>query len=166
MLSKIAMSLLGVIALLGAPRQARQPAAPEPPDVSLCSLLSRPADYDGKEVRIRAQYNLGFEWSYFDDESCKEYAVKTTPYRTADVVWAKFDESVKSATGPEVYAKFREASAFCCPDGWRTKRTELAVVGRFFKAAGDEGYGHMGRYAFQILVKKVESVGETKLTSP
>jgi hypothetical protein len=165
MLLKTGALLLGVFTLLGVQTQTRHPAAPEPPTVSLCSLLSRPAEYDGKEVRIRAQYNLGFEWSYFYDGSCKEYAEQTTPFRTANVVWAELDESVKSSTESAVYGKFREASSFCCPDGWRTKQTEMTVTGKFFKA-GDEGYGHLGRYAFQIVIKKVESVGDTKMTTP
>lgn len=81
------------------------------------------------------------------------------------MVWAELDESVKSSTEPEVYKKFREASSFCCPDGWRTKQTEVTVTGKFLKA-GDKGYGHLGRYAFQIVIKKVESVGDTKMTTP
>jgi hypothetical protein len=145
--------------------QTRQPAAPEPPAVSLCSLLSSPADYDGKKIRIRAEYNLGFEWSYFDDASCKEYAVKTTPFWTANVVWAEFGESVNSSTEPAAYEKLKVARSLCCPDGWRTRQTEMVFTGKFFKA-GDKGYGHEERYAFKLVVEKVEDVGESKLIDP
>ncbi|PYS82400.1 MAG: hypothetical protein DMF67_13035 [Acidobacteria bacterium] len=172
MLAKIALSLLTLTTLINAQGQSSRANAPQPsseiPTVSLCALLSKPADYDGKEIRVRAQYNVGFEWSYFDS-SCKEYAIETTPYWTANVVWAEFGESVKTATEPEIYEKFKQARGLCCPDGWRTQQTELLVTGKFFKARSigyEYGFGHEGRYAFKIVVDKVEEVGATKTVSP
>ena len=159
MMSKVVIMLLGLVALISAQTQAGQTAASGPPTVSLCSLLSKPADYDGKEIRVRTQYNLGFEWSYFDDESCKEYAVKSTPFWIANVVWAEFDESVKSSTEPAVYEKLKVARSLCCPDGWRTRQTDVVFTGKFFKA-GLKGYGHHERYALKLVVQRVEEVGE------
>jgi hypothetical protein len=131
----------------------------------LCDLLSRPADYHGKEIRVRAQYSLGFESSYLDDASCQSYAVETTPYLVANVVWAEFDESVESSTGPKIRRKLAAARSLCCPSGWRTSRTEMLVSGKFF-AAGRGGYGHTGRYAFKLVVGKVEEVGDAKMVDP
>lgn len=107
MLAKTCILMLTALSLLGAPNQSGRAsglgtAASDTPSVSLCSLLGKPADYDGKEVRLRATYNIGFEWSYFDGPRCKEYAVETTPYRAAKVAWAEFDESVNSSARPEV----------------------------------------------------------------
>lgn len=131
--------------------------------------MTKPADYDGKEIRVRATYNVGFEWAYFNDTSCKGRALESTPFRYANVVWAEFGNSVETSSKPEIYEKFRQAEGFCCPEGWRTKHTELLVTGKFFKAGSDDvgkGYGHEGRYVFQIVVDKVEEVGVTTMTSP
>jgi hypothetical protein len=46
-----------------------QTPPPEIPTVGLCSLLAKPKDYDGKRVRVRAEYHAGFEYSYLDDTS-------------------------------------------------------------------------------------------------
>lgn len=144
---------------------SQDPSPPEVSTVTLCALLSKPADYDGKETRVRAEYNLGFEWEYFADPSCKDYAVKTTPYWIANVVWAEFDKSVDASTGPEIYQRLVKARSLCCLSGWRTSQTELLVTGRFFKAH-DSGYGHLSRYAFKLVVSKVEEVGDTRLVDP
>ncbi|MBC7930975.1 MAG: hypothetical protein H7Z38_10480 [Rubrivivax sp.] len=173
MLAKIALSLMTLTVIVGAQSKPPHKNIPhissERPTVSLCALLSKPADYDGKEIRVRAQYNIGFEWSYFDASSCKEYAVETTPYRTANVVWAEFNKSVETETKTEVYEKFRKAKGVCCPDGWRTNQTELVITGKFFKtnnAAYGQGYGHLGLYAYKMVVDTVEEVGDTKTVSP
>jgi hypothetical protein len=173
MLLRTVLSLLILTAVVGA--QSKPPSAGAPqssseiPTVSLCALLSKPADYDGKEIRVRAQYSIGFEWAYFDDSSCTEYAYETTPFWIANIVWAEFDKSVETETKLEVYEKFRKARGFCCPDEWRTKQTALVVTGKFFKAKGVDyghGYGHLGLYAYKIVVDKVEEVGDTKTVAP
>jgi hypothetical protein len=172
MVAKMCVLLLAVFSFLGAQTQSRPNVAPEAPasetpTISLCSLFSKPADYDGKKVKVRALYNIGFEWAYFDDPSCKEYAVKSTPFWTGNVVCAEFDESVKSSTQPKVYDKFRGVRSFCCPDDWQTKQTEIVFTGKFFRAKADgRGYGHLGRYALKLVVDKVEEVGETKVFRP
>jgi hypothetical protein len=166
MLVKMSLLLLATLITLGA--QTRPPAksapkssASEIPTVSLCALLSKPADYHDKEVRVRARYHIGFEYSYLDDSSCKDYAAETTPYRTGNVVWAEFDRSVEAKTEPEVYREFKESASLCCPAGWRDTQAELVVTGMFFKA-GVEGYGHLGRYAMKVAVSKIEEVNATE----
>lgn len=168
MSTRIGLLLLVFASLNGAQSQpyhanARQSSTSEIPTVSLCTLLSKPAEYNGKEIRVSAQYHIGFEYSYFDDPSCKDYAVETTPYWTGNTVWAEFGESVEAATKPEVYKKFREKANLCCPSGWRDSQAEVVVTGRFFKAEVEgEGYGHSGRYALQIIVNRVEKVCDAK----
>ena len=143
---------------------APAPSASETPTVGLCALLSKPDDYNGKEIKVRARYHIGFEYSYFDDPACNDYAVVSTPFWEGDVVWAEFDKSVEATTKPEIYSDFRRAASLCCPDGWRDTEVELLVVGKFSKAnylghASDKGYGHMGRYALQLVVSRIEAVG-------
>jgi hypothetical protein len=168
MLAKTGILMLTALSLLGAPNQSGrasglEPAASDIPAVSICALLVKPADYDGKEVRVRATYNIGFEWSYFDGPRCKEYAAETTPYWTANVVWAEFDESANSSTRPEVLEKLKRARSLCPDDMWRTQETEMTVTGRFLKAKSvDEGYGHMGRYPYKLVVTGIAEAGDTK----
>jgi hypothetical protein len=171
-IATIGVLTLTSLSLLVAPGQTNgagglQTAAPDTTAVSLCALLGKPADYDGKEVRLRATYNIGFEWSYFDGPSCKEYAVETTPYWAANVAWAEFDESVKSSVRPEVLEKLKRARSLCPDDMFRTQKTEMVVTGKFFQAkSGDDGYGHFGRYAFKLVVSGVEEVGNTRPGCP
>ena len=166
MLIKIVLLPLILLSLLWAqkpprPTNATQPSKSETPIVSLCDLLSKPDDYNGKEIKVRAQYHIGFEYSYFVDPSCKNYAVVTTPFWMGNVVWTEFDESVEVATKPEIYCNFRRLASICCPDGWRDTEVELLVVGRFSKAI-NKGYGHLGRYALQLVVGRIEEVSDTK----
>lgn len=171
MLAKISLLLLIVISSVVAQSQSAYTNTPqstspsEVPTVSLCALLSKPTDYHGKEIRVRAEYNLGFEWSYFADDSCKDFAVETTPYLTANVVWAEFGKYVEASSKPEISQKLIKARSLCYPSGWCTSRTKMVVSGKFFKA-DDSGYGHLGRYAFEFIVSKVEEVGDTKILAP
>ena len=127
--------------------------------ISICTLLSKPADYNGKEIRISAAYHFGFEYNYFDDLTCKEYAVETTPYWNGNVIWATFDLfSVASSTKPRVYKQFRRVTEGCCIPGQGDTHLELVVVGRFSKADDNKGYGSAGRYALQLVVSKIEKI--------
>jgi hypothetical protein len=166
MLTKIGLLSLALLCLLGAqkptcPAHATKPPASETPVVSLCDLLRKPADYDGKEIKVRAQYHIGFEYLSLDDPSCKDYAVVTTPHWIGNVVWAEFDESVEATTKPEIYSDFKRLASVCCPAGWRDTEVELLVVGKFSRA-GDKGYGHLGRYALQLVISRIEEVRDTK----
>jgi hypothetical protein len=40
--------------------------------VSFCDMISRPADFDGKEVRVTATYSQTFHEGIFYDDSCLE----------------------------------------------------------------------------------------------
>ena len=160
-----------ILALLAAPAQQSATTGKgdsrtlptEVPTVGICSLYAKPKEYHGKRVRVRAEYHLGFEYSYLDDTSCKEFAIKSTPFRIGNVVWAEFDPSaLKSSTDPEVYKKFREQASVCCPDGWRDTRVDVVVTGKFSMASGEEGsgFGHLGGYALRLSVERIEEVGE------
>ena len=140
-----------------------QVTATEIPTVSLCTLLSKPADYNGKEIRVHAKYHIGFEHSYLDDSSCKEYAVETTPYWTGNVVWAEFDRlSVETLTEQNVYKEFQSNVANCCSLERRDAKMELVVVGRFSKASDKVGYGHFKRFALQLVINKIEKASKTE----
>jgi hypothetical protein len=172
MLARMSLLLLATLSSLGTQTPPRTNIAPAPfaseiPTVGLCALLSKPADYHGKEVRVRAQYHIGFEYSYFVDRSCKNYAVETTPFWYGHVVWVEFDESVEVTTKPEIYSDFRRSASICCPDEWRDTEVELSVVGKFSKSnyqgpASDKGYGHSGRYALQLVVSRIEAVSASE----
>jgi hypothetical protein len=148
---------------------ANAQSAPEPqiPTVAYCDLLSRPSDYDGKRIRIRAEYNSGFEHSVFSDSAC----VKA--WDTKKLVWVEFDESVNTNTKPKILKRFREAR-FHQPvnergeidvekwqkEQWLNWYVELTVVGEFRKSKDpDFGFGHTNAYPFKLVVSKIENVG-------
>ncbi len=170
--SKILLLLLPLISFYGLQERPlrnsiAQPGSRKVVAVDLCTLLSKPADYDDKEVRVRATYHIGFEHSYLDDSSCKEYAVETTPYWTGNVVWAAFDRpSIEASTEPNTYDEFKRVAKPCCPPDWRDTEVELTVVGRFFKADGEVGYGHSKIYALQLVIDKIEAVNIKKAVVP
>lgn len=161
MISLLLVALCSLVSVQGQSLRTNdaQSSSADIPTVTLCDLYSKPDDYNGKEVRVRARYHIGFEHSYFGDTSCKVFAVKTTPFWIGNIVWADFDESIKASTKPEVYKQFKEAASVCCPDGWRDTQVDLVITGRFCKAEEkDSGYGHGGIHALKIVVNKIEEV--------
>ena len=62
MFAKSFILLLALTSFVDA--NAQSASAPQIPTVAYCELLSKPDDYDGKRIRIRAEYNSGFEHSY------------------------------------------------------------------------------------------------------
>ena len=140
------------------------------PTVAYCDLLGKPDDYDGKIIRIRAEYNSGFEHSVFSDSAC----VKA--WDAKKLIWVEFDESVNVNTRPKTLKKF-EAARFHQPvndkgeidvekwqkEQWLNWYVELMVVGEFRKSKDpDFGFGHMNAYPYKIVVSKIEDVGVLK----
>ena len=60
--------------------------------VSFCDLVARPADFDGKTVKVTATYNFGPEGSSFSDDRCDD---KETPSKAA--AFAEFSGVTREA---------------------------------------------------------------------
>jgi hypothetical protein len=149
---------------------AQSASAPEIPTVAYCDLLSKPDAYDGKQIRIRSEYNSGFEHSVFSDSAC----VKA--WDTRKLIWVEFDESVNTNTKPKILKRFREAR-FHQPvdekgeldvEKWQKEQrlnwyVELTVIGEFRKSKDPNfGFGHTNAYPFKLVVSNIEDVGALK----
>jgi len=137
-----------LILAVGAPSPstdvARSSDRKDVPTVAYCDLLRNPDAYNGKQVRITADYRLGFEWSELYCLECWGMEGRT---------WADFDE-VGSCTRNAVR---RLTKAY---EG----TFKLTVVGEFQSSGGR--YGHMGAYRYQFVVKCVEEAKRLLKGSP
>jgi hypothetical protein len=132
--------------------------------VRYCDLIAKPDGFDGKLIRLRAEYDSGWEHSVFADD---QY-VKT--WDTKKLVWVEFDSALASNTEPTILARFEKATwrpetdrDGRITDKSRSWRAELTVVGVFRKSNDPSfGFGHTNAYPFMIAVSKVERVGTLK----
>lgn len=130
--------------------------------VSYCNLLSKADDYDGKQIRISAEYNSGWEHSVVADQTCVER------FDPKQLIWVEFADSVDVKTKPRILAKFRAAQYRPKTDkrGQITDLSknwyvELTIVGMFHKAKNPGfAFGHTNAYPLMIVVSKIERVGK------
>ena len=140
----------------------------EPPVVGYCDLISNPDAYNGKEIRLRAEYQSGFETSFFFDSKCVK---RLDPKK---IVWVEFDDLEISKNTPEIVKRFHDVlyRPETDKDGrmtsrWWTWYVKLQVVGLFQTATDSTGgFGHMGGYAFMLTVSRIENVGKLKKQRP
>ena len=120
--------------------------------VTLCELLSNPAAYDGKIVRVTGTHLTGYEASLFEDPKCPNRA------------WIEFDENAERETAPAVWKRWQngyESSIEPCDPsttyayGHTVRMTVIARV----DAAKGKRYGHLNAFDVQLTILKVESTG-------
>jgi hypothetical protein len=144
-----------LLSLLPAFAQNNRPASSDIPAITFCDLIQNPELYHGKEVRFRATYLANSRVGVFGDPNCSSRENRT---------WAEFDgTSIEATSGPEVYRKVKEQilCGGCGADNhWR--ETEMLVTGIF--NGDDTGHGRLGAYRFNLTVKTVEEISETKET--
>ena len=68
--------------------------------VRYCDLVANPDGYDGKQIRLRAEYDSGSEHSVFADDHC----VKS--WDAQKLVWVEFDSALASNTKAPTMARF------------------------------------------------------------
>jgi len=102
--------------------------------VAFCDLLRNPAQYDGKEVRVRATYRYGFEWSQLYCIDCIDKGK----------AWLKFSDNLDEAS---------QRSLRKLPKG--AGIANLTVQG-VFSSVGT--FGHSNGYRYQILASKISDV--------
>jgi hypothetical protein len=105
------------------------------PTVTYCDLIRNPSRYDKKEVRVKAVFRVGYEWEEIYCLDCFD-----TDQRT----WIKFDDEVDSCTKRDISKLI----------GAREGTFSIVAVGEF--QSSGRGYGHMGAYRYQFVVKCVE----------
>ena len=103
--------------------------------VGYCDLMRSAEQYKGKLVRVSAVYRYGFEWSELYCLEC-ENAART---------WVDFDESFQSSTK----SSLRKKIGYHGPQG---RTVMVTFVGKFEYGT----YGHMGAYAYRLLINRLE----------
>jgi hypothetical protein len=150
--------------LLAAAINAQTAPASQISVVRYCALLAKPKAYDGKQIRLRAEYDSGWEHSVFADDKC----AKT--WEPKKLIWAEFDDAIASNTEAAIMARF-EKSRWCpetdrdgrISDKSRSWRVNLTVFGVFHKATdANFGFGNTNAFPFMITVSKIERVGDLK----
>ncbi len=134
------------------------------PTVGYCQLLANMDDYDGKQIRITAEYNSGFEHSVLSDHSC----VKS--FDPKRLIWIDFDDSLSTNTRANTLAKFQAAqyrpktnNRGVITDQWKNWYVELTTVGIFYKSKDPSfGFGHTNAYPQKLVVFRIERVGKLK----
>jgi hypothetical protein len=105
-----------------------------PTKVTLCQLLSKPEQYNGKEVVVRARYNHGFEWSVLHSPEC---------FSQENLVWLDLSQVKNKASLKPL-------------GGWETTDTfNLTVQGIFLSG---KRYGHLGSYRYQIIASELSDI--------
>ena len=124
--------------VLSAPcQQTKQLDSEVIPTVSLCELVRNQNPYAEKEVRVRATWQYGFEWSFLYDRECMDRDNK---------VWAEYADEDSLCPLTKKSLKRLKKRRF-------DNKADVVVVGKFY--SGDH-YGHMNGYQYQFIVSCVE----------
>jgi hypothetical protein len=113
------------------------------PTMTYCDLLFKSSDYDGKVVRVRGIYKVGFENSDLSSPECDLGFLNT---------WVTFDSEFDKLTERKWRGKLQKS------DG--VQGLDVVFVGRFKEAGSGawSGFGHQNMYSYQLDVLTAESV--------
>src|SRR2546423_4455605 len=100
--SQLTWTLIAVLASVAATNAQSKPAF-EPPTVRYCDLISNPDAYDGKQIRLRAEYESAFEASVFADSKCVK---RWDPKK---LIWVEFGDVAFSKTRATTLKQFEDA---------------------------------------------------------
>jgi hypothetical protein len=144
--------------------------AVDAPTVAYCDVVHDPASFDGRIVRVRAVYFVGFEGSLFRDKNCD-----------SNPSWVKFDPAFEKATNSKVRKRFRrmaDASPVKTRDGGIShpvKSVEVLVVALFegvkptYKLGNrnlSTGFGHLNAFDYQFIVLSIEEAKAVTESAP
>jgi hypothetical protein len=103
-----------------------------PTKVTLCQLLSKPEQYNGKEMVVRAQYRRGFEWSVLYSPDC---------FSQEKLVWLDLSQVKNKASLKPL-------------GGFENTDFNLTVQG----VVSCKRYGHLGQYRYQIVANELSDI--------
>jgi len=106
---------------------------PEP--VKFCDLLRNPAQYNGKEVTVRASHRYGFEWSYLFCLDCPNLQGH---------VWLEFSDDLDDASRKALKRQPKDAGV-----------VNITVRGKFFSGST---YGHLNGYKYEFVANSASDV--------
>jgi hypothetical protein len=101
--------------------------------VTFCDLVRNPEKYNGEEVRVRATYRYGYEWSYLYCLDCLDKGK----------VW--FDAAALDHASARSLRKLPKYAGIA----------NLTVKGVFVSGGT---YGHQNGYRYQIVADKISDV--------
>src|SRR5262249_52876486 len=107
------------------------------PTMSYCDLVRNSREFDGKIIRVRGAYRVGFEWAELYCSNCSERAEKT---------WIEFSEEE-------------------CPKSKKIKGDRIVNVTFVGKFQTGQLYGHENGYKHQLVVTCVEAAETVIKTS-
>lgn len=120
------------------PSQRKGNTLETPEPVSYCELFRNPGRYPaGEQVRIRATWTYGFEWSYLSDRECLNEPRAMFELADEDKLCAASKKNIKKINHK----------------GFNSK-ADVIVVGKLHDCGG---CGHMGSYHYQFVVTCFES---------
>jgi len=137
---------------------------------TVCDITSRPQEFDGKIVRVRAQVVSGFEISAIGDRDCQVWL--SYPGAGVDAM-VSFGGSTPQLSRPEIVLKrdraFRQMTRFLEAEmyprerrsicmGCRRYEVTATMIGRVDHAAGRGGFGHLNGYKTRLLLQSVAEV--------
>ena len=115
------------------------------PSISFCDLVSNPAYYNGKIVRLKVRYLIGPETRVIYDQRCDGQA------------WVDFDSVFEACTNKSVRARLQHPDYPNIGDFQSgTWESELVTVGMFLYH--ERGYGHLNAYKYKFHMKWIEKV--------
>ncbi len=136
---KFAMLLLLLMVISPSPSSQRkgkvsQSLAP----VSYCELFGNPSRYQaGEQVRIKATWTYGFEWSYLSDRECLSDPKAMFELADEDKLCAASKKNIKKIN-----------------DKGYNNKADVIVVGKLRDCGG---CGHMASYHYKFVVTCFES---------
>jgi hypothetical protein len=130
----LVVSLLGVLSACARQTKTSQTAVPTLPDLSFCEVVAKPADFDGKIIRLHAVFQFGLHGPTVGDRSCAS---------VDNITWANLS--------PEKWAELERAA----PAG----AVDLVAVGKFARNVGSGDTDlWKDRAPFQFEVLSVEKI--------
>jgi hypothetical protein len=114
--------------------------------IAYCDLVKNPSLYDGKTVRVSANYIVGFEWAYLSDEKCpseQDNETKTWIIIPEKANLCEDAGQVKTSLPPQINRS-------------ETLERKVILTGIFHNSSG----GHLDRYPFTMEFICLKEAGE------
>ena len=102
--------------------------------VKFCDLLRNPQKYAGEQVKVRASWEYGFEWTYLFCFDCED----------SGRAWLDFSDDLDRSSEKVLKHKPKGAAL-----------VNITLVGTL---VGPGTYGHMGGYRYKFTATKAETI--------
>lgn len=118
----------------------------EKASIAYCDLMKNPSLYDGKTVRVSANYIVGFEWAFLSDDKCpsgQDNATKTWIIIPDKANLCEDVGQVKTSLPPQINRS-------------ESMERKVTITGIFHNSRG----GHLDSYPFTMEFICLKEAGE------